>query len=62
MTARRVVITGIEVLAPGGTGSKAFWNLLSEGRTATRGITFFDPTPFRSRVAAEIDLDRKSVV
>ncbi|WP_306329338.1 beta-ketoacyl-[acyl-carrier-protein] synthase family protein [Streptomyces venezuelae] len=57
MTARRVVITGIEVLAPGGTGSKAFWNLLSEGRTATRGITFFDPTPFRSRVAAEIDFD-----
>ncbi|MET8170797.1 beta-ketoacyl-[acyl-carrier-protein] synthase family protein [Streptomyces sp. NPDC005329] len=57
MTGRRVVITGIEVLAPGGVGRKAFWNLLSEGRTATRGITFFDPSPFRSRVAAEIDFD-----
>ncbi|HET6860427.1 MAG TPA: beta-ketoacyl-[acyl-carrier-protein] synthase family protein [Streptomyces sp.] len=55
MTGRRVVITGIGVLAPGGSGSESFWNLLSEGRTATRGITFFDPTPFRSRVAAEID-------
>ncbi|MHC5907768.1 beta-ketoacyl-[acyl-carrier-protein] synthase family protein [Streptomyces sp. S6] len=57
MTGRRVVITGIEVLAPGGVGAKDFWSLLSDGRTATRGITFFDPTPFRSRVAAEIDFD-----
>lgn len=57
MSARRVVITGLEVLAPGGVGAKNFWELLSEGRTATRGITFFDPAPFRSRVAAEIDFD-----
>jgi act minimal PKS ketosynthase (KS/KS alpha) len=47
----------MEVLAPGGIGTKNFWSLLSEGRTATRGITFFDPSPFRSRVAAEIDFD-----
>ncbi|WP_263105631.1 beta-ketoacyl-[acyl-carrier-protein] synthase family protein [Kitasatospora sp. DSM 101779] len=52
---RRVAITGIGVMAPGGMGVKNFWSLLSEGRTATRGITFFDPAPFRSRVAAEID-------
>ncbi|MGW9302732.1 MULTISPECIES: beta-ketoacyl-[acyl-carrier-protein] synthase family protein [Streptomyces] len=57
MKGRRVVITGIEVLAPGGIGTKDFWSLLNEGRTATRGITFFDPSPFRSRVAAEIDFD-----
>jgi act minimal PKS ketosynthase (KS/KS alpha) len=57
MTSRRVVITGVEVLAPGGIGTKNFWSLLSEGRTATRRITFFDPAPFRSRVAAEIDFD-----
>ncbi|MGW2825848.1 beta-ketoacyl-[acyl-carrier-protein] synthase family protein [Streptomyces sp. NPDC001443] len=57
MSARRVVITGLEVLAPGGVGAKNFWSLLSEGRTATRRITFFDPAPFRSRVAAEIDFD-----
>ncbi|MEU6121149.1 beta-ketoacyl-[acyl-carrier-protein] synthase family protein [Streptomyces sp. NPDC047123] len=55
MTQRRVVITGLEVLAPGGLGRKEFWQLISEGRTATRGITFFDPAPFRSRVAAEAD-------
>jgi len=57
MTGRRVVITGIGVLAPGGIGAKNFWSLLSEGRTSTRGITFFDPSPFRSRVAAEADFD-----
>ncbi len=54
---RRVVITGTGVVAPGGVGVKEFWSLLSDGRTATRGITFFDPTPFRSRVAAEVDFD-----
>lgn len=57
MTGRRVVVTGIEVLAPGGVGKDSFWELLSEGRTATRRISFFDPGPFRSQVAAEIDFD-----
>ncbi|MBO0913764.1 beta-ketoacyl-[acyl-carrier-protein] synthase family protein [Streptomyces laculatispora] len=55
--ARRVVVTGIGVLAPGGIGAKNFWSLLSEGRTATRGITFFDPSSFRSQIAAEADFD-----
>jgi len=54
---RRVVITGIGVLAPGGVGLKAFWSLLSEGRTATRTISLFDASPFRSQVAAEVDFD-----
>ncbi|MEV7671963.1 beta-ketoacyl-[acyl-carrier-protein] synthase family protein [Streptomyces sp. NPDC088752] len=54
---RRVAVTGIGVVAPGGTGTTAFWNLLSEGRTATRGITLFDPAGLRSRIAAECDFD-----
>jgi act minimal PKS ketosynthase (KS/KS alpha) len=54
---RRAVITGIGVVAPGGVGVKSFWTLLTDGRTATRGITFFDASPFRSRVAAEVDFD-----
>ena len=54
---RRAVITGIGVTAPGGVGVKNFWSLLSEGRTATRSISFFDPAPFRSQVAAEVDFD-----
>ncbi|MGW1290747.1 beta-ketoacyl synthase N-terminal-like domain-containing protein, partial [Streptomyces sp. NPDC002586] len=54
---RRVVITGIGVVAPGATGVKAYWELLTAGRTATRRISFFDPAPFRSQVAAECDFD-----
>ncbi|WP_131738759.1 beta-ketoacyl-[acyl-carrier-protein] synthase family protein [Actinomadura roseirufa] len=57
---REVVITGVGVLAPGGAGTKEFWRLLTEGRTATRTVTFFDPAPFRSRVAAEIDFDAEA--
>ncbi|MER5809331.1 beta-ketoacyl-[acyl-carrier-protein] synthase family protein [Streptomyces sp. NPDC002033] len=53
--ARRVVITGVGVLAPGGIGTREFWSLLSSGRTATREITHFDAAGFRSRVAAEAD-------
>ncbi len=54
---RRVVITGVGVRAPGSLGKDAFWELLSAGRTATRRITFFDPSPYRSQVAAEVDFD-----
>ncbi|MDF3148609.1 MULTISPECIES: beta-ketoacyl-[acyl-carrier-protein] synthase family protein [unclassified Streptomyces] len=54
---RRVAVTGIGVVAPGGIGVPAFWDLLSGGRTATRGITLFDPEGLRSRIAAECDFD-----
>src|SRR4051794_20675542 len=54
---RRVVITGIGVRAPGGRGTKEFWDLLTAGRTATRRISFFDPSPYRSQIAGEADFD-----
>ncbi|GAA4688793.1 beta-ketoacyl-[acyl-carrier-protein] synthase family protein [Streptomyces chumphonensis] len=54
---RRVAITGIGVVAPGGVGTKEFWSLLTAGRTATRGISLFDAGAFRSRIAAEADFD-----
>jgi len=55
--ARRVVITGIGVVAPGDVGTKPFWELLTAGRTATRTISSFDASPFRSQVAAECNFD-----
>ena len=55
MPARLPAITGIGVIAPGGVGTKAFWDLLTAGRTATRPISLFDATRFRSRIAAECD-------
>jgi minimal PKS ketosynthase (KS/KS alpha) len=54
---RRTAITGIGVVAPGGLDRAAFWTLLTEGRTATRRISLFDPTEFRSQIAAECDFD-----
>ena len=54
---RRVVVTGIGVVAPGGPTREAFWELITAGRTATRRITFFDPSGFKSQVAAECDFD-----
>ncbi|WP_206504812.1 beta-ketoacyl-[acyl-carrier-protein] synthase family protein [Streptomyces chrestomyceticus] len=52
---RRVVITGIGVVAPRGIGVKNFWETLTSGRSATRNITAFDATGFRSRIAAECE-------
>ncbi|MEU9736303.1 beta-ketoacyl-[acyl-carrier-protein] synthase family protein [Streptomyces sp. NPDC048002] len=54
---RRAVITGLGVVAPGGIGTKDYWALLTGGRAATRHITFFDASGYRSRVAAEVDFD-----
>jgi minimal PKS ketosynthase (KS/KS alpha) len=54
---RHVAITGIGVIAPGGQATKQFWDRITEGRPATRTITFFDPEPFRSRIAAECEFD-----
>ncbi|MFI2455222.1 beta-ketoacyl-[acyl-carrier-protein] synthase family protein [Streptomyces sp. NPDC019539] len=57
MSSRRVVITGVGVVAPGAVGTKAFWEMITAGRSATRLITAFDASAFRSRIAAEVDFD-----
>jgi minimal PKS ketosynthase (KS/KS alpha) len=54
---RRTVVTGIGVVAPGGIGRKQFWQLLTTGRTATRRVTLFDASSFRSQIAAECDFE-----
>ncbi|MDQ6623544.1 MAG: beta-ketoacyl-[acyl-carrier-protein] synthase family protein [Verrucomicrobiota bacterium] len=50
----RVVISGMGVLAPNGTGLEAFWESLLNGRSGVGPITLFDATNFRSRIAGEV--------
>lgn len=51
---RRVVITGIGVVTPIGTGRSEFWEGVTEGRLGIQRLTRFDPAPFRCQVAAEV--------
>lgn len=55
MNRRRVWITGIGIVSPIGTGLEAFWAGVKAGRSPVRTIDRFDPSPFRSQVAAQID-------
>ena len=52
---RRVVITGIGAITPIGIGVEGLWDGLRRGASAVRGITRFDPSPFRTRIAAQVD-------
>jgi 3-oxoacyl-[acyl-carrier-protein] synthase II len=52
--ARRVVITGLGVVAPNGIGKDAFWQNLIAGKSAIDYITAFDPSPFPCQVAGEV--------
>jgi len=55
MMPRRVLITGVGAITPIGTGVEALWEGLRRGASAVRCVTRFDPTPFRSRIAAQVD-------
>lgn len=52
---RRVVVTGIGAVTPIGCGREGLWDGLRCGQPRVRTISRFDPTQFRSQVAAEID-------
>lgn len=52
---RRVVVTGLGLITPIGVGKEAFWTGLQQGRSAVREVTRFDPSPFRSHNAAEVN-------
>lgn len=52
---RRVVVTGIGAITPIGHGRDGLWTGLRAERSAVGPVTRFDPSPFRSQVAAEIN-------
>jgi 3-oxoacyl-[acyl-carrier-protein] synthase II len=51
----RVAITGLGPITAVGTGLDAFWNGLRAERSPVRRATRFDPAPWRSQIAAEVD-------
>jgi len=54
-TPRRVVVTGIGCITPIGTGAEALWEGLRRRESAVRRISRFDPSPFRSQLAAQVN-------
>lgn len=52
---RRVAITGIGCVTPIGIGAEGLWAGLHRGESAVRQITRFDPSPFRSHIAAQVE-------
>ncbi|MSR53977.1 MAG: beta-ketoacyl-[acyl-carrier-protein] synthase family protein [Gemmataceae bacterium] len=51
---RRVVITGLGVVAPNGIGKDDFWNACVNGRSGVRNITAFDASTFPVKIAGEV--------
>jgi 3-oxoacyl-[acyl-carrier-protein] synthase II len=52
---RRVAITGIGAITPIGTGVEGLWEGLRRRESAVRRIDRFDPSPFRSQIAAQVE-------
>ncbi len=54
MTKKRIVITGLGVIAPNGIGKEQFWQALKEGQSGIKPISRFDTSGFKSKLAGEI--------
>src|SRR6516165_1725848 len=54
MLDRRVVVTGLGLVSPLGTGIEKNWEALVAGRSAAGPITKFDASQFPVRIAAEV--------
>lgn len=51
---RRVVITGLGVVSPVGTGKDVFWESLMQGKSGIGPITRFDASDYATKVAGEV--------
>ena len=55
MSKRKVVITGIGAVTPIGMSNDGLWEGIRRERSAVGSLTRFDPSPFRSHNAAEVN-------
>ena len=53
-TRRRVVVTGVGLVTPLGTGTERNWEALVAGRSGVRGVTRFDASNLAVRIAGEV--------
>jgi len=51
---RRVVITGLGLVTPLGTGVDNTWSALLAGRSGAGRISAFDPTDYGCQIACEV--------
>ena len=51
---RRIVVTGLGVVTPLGTGVEKTWNALCAGASGIGRITKFDPTGYDAQIAGEV--------
>ena len=55
MTKRRVVVTGLGVLAPNGNTIRDYWDSLSNGVSGIKEISSFDASGLSVRIAGELE-------
>jgi len=54
LSRRRVVVTGLGIVSPVGTGVPEAWKNILAGQSGITRITRFDPSPFTSQIAGEV--------
>ncbi len=59
---KRVVVTGIGLVTPLGTGSYELYQRFLKGENGIRKITKFDTEGFSSRIAGEVDFDEEAFI
>lgn len=52
---QRVVVTGMGAVTPVGRDVPAMWQSLLAGRSGIGPITYFDATPFATRIAGQVN-------
>jgi len=51
---RRVVVTGVGIVAPNGIGKEACYDAMINGRSAIKRVTDFDVSMFNTKIAAQV--------